>query len=83
MNTYNVVIKWHKYMAEEADGDINYYNEVWNCVATCLELQLSAEDKKLESTALDELKVKIAETQNIKIEDIVFQVTKENDDESD
>ncbi|MDR0503759.1 MAG: hypothetical protein LBH16_10625 [Treponema sp.] len=81
MNTYNVVVKWHKYTVEEADGDINYYKEVWNCVAACPELQLSAEDKNLESKALEGLKVKISETNNIKIEDIEFQVTKEDDDD--
>ena len=83
MNTYNVIVKWHKYMVEEADGDMNYYKEVWNCAADCPELQLSAEDKNLESNALEKLKIKIAETQNIKIEDIEFHVTKEDDDESD
>ena len=83
MNTYNVVVKWQKYMVEEADGDKNYYKEVWNCVTACPELQLSAEDKNLESNALEALKGKIAETQNIKIEDIEFQVNNDDDDGSD
>jgi len=83
MNSYSVVVKWFKYMVEKADGDMSYYNEAWNCVADCPELQLSAEDKNLESTALEALKGKIAEKQNIKIEDIEFQVTKDDDDGSD
>ena len=63
---------------DENDPDISYYVDMDVWTASCFELGLSAKSQSNESTALEYLKAKIAETRNISPNEIEFQLTKED-----
>jgi hypothetical protein len=79
---FNIITEYHKLQYEEVredKPDIRYYMEMEEWTASCFDLGLSAKDEN-ESTALEELKTKIAENKNIPIEEIEFHVSQSNDD---